>query len=261
VTLAVNMLREARTRYLQLRHARRVTLALDRAIVSFTFDDVPRSALVNGVPLLEQAGINATFYVAMGLGNAPDRSSDGADEGYLRPEDVAVLHRQGHHIACHTYSHYRLSTGSVDGLVADAQRNVALLEELLDGHRIRHFSYPFGEVSFPLKRRLSSGYDTLRSSRPGINAGTTDLNLLRAISIYDPLFDRALILDTISHAVRAGGWLIFYTHGVHDRPDSFSCTPSQLAWVIDQCMQQEMLLLPVSSAYEAVTATNGFRCE
>ncbi len=46
------LLRETKTRYLQSRYARPVSLGMKPAIVSFTFDDVPRTAFTNGVPLL-----------------------------------------------------------------------------------------------------------------------------------------------------------------------------------------------------------------
>jgi peptidoglycan/xylan/chitin deacetylase (PgdA/CDA1 family) len=219
--------------------------------VSFTFDDVPRSAFINGVPLLDKAGIKATFYVSLGL-SAGEGCADPEGDDYLTLDEIRSLHSQGHHIACHTHSHYRLSTGSVNGLVADAKRNVALLEELLDDTPVRHFSYPFGEVNFRLKHLLSADYDSMRSSRPGINLGAADLNLLRATSIYNPGFSRASMLKVIDRAASQGGWLIFYTHGVDSMPDEHSCTPEQLAWIIEQCMSRDMAILPVSRAYEMV---------
>ena len=254
MSVLARLLRETKTRYLQSRCVRRVSLGLERAIVSFTFDDVPRSAFMNGVPLLDEAGIKATFYVAMGLSESDVNPKGAIDEaGYLDRADIQSLHGQGHHIACHTYSHYRLASGSVSGLVADARKNVALLEELLDAGPVRHFSYPFGQVNFQLKRELSTAYDSLRSSRPGINSGVIDLNLLRATSLYNPGFSRASILETIDKAAQLRGWLIFYTHGVDSIPDDYSCTPEQLAWVIEQCAHRDMAILPVSSAYQAVT--------
>ncbi|HYQ71053.1 MAG TPA: polysaccharide deacetylase family protein [Gammaproteobacteria bacterium] len=247
-------LREAKTRYLQLRCARRVVLNEKRAIVSFTFDDVPRSAFTNGLPIMDEAGIKATFYVAMALSiREGDANSNTDGDAYLNTDDILSLHEQGHHIACHTFSHYRLEDGSVDGLITDARRNVALLEELLGKKPVRHFSYPFGQVNFELKCRLSPAYDTLRSSRPGINLGISDLNLLRATSIYNPTFSRTSMLGVIEKAARSGGWLIFYTHGVDDTPDDYSCTPEQLAWVIWQCASRDMLILPISSAHAAIS--------
>jgi peptidoglycan/xylan/chitin deacetylase (PgdA/CDA1 family) len=41
-----------------------------RPIVSFTFDDVPVSALANGATILEKHGVRGTFYVAGGIAGA-----------------------------------------------------------------------------------------------------------------------------------------------------------------------------------------------
>ncbi len=192
----------------------------------------------------------------MGLSCSDREANNEADgDGYLSADDIQSLHSQGHHIACHTFSHYRLSSGTVEELVADAQKNVALLEELLDAGPIRHFSYPFGDVNFQLKRQLSLAYDTLRSSRPGINQSIADLNLLRATSIYNPSFSHDSLLKTIDKAAQLGGWLIFYTHGVDAIPNDYGCTPAQLEWVIEQCTQRNMPILPISSAYAAVTGS------
>ncbi|URK86924.1 polysaccharide deacetylase family protein [Rhizobium sp. RCAM05350] len=57
----------------------------ERPIVSFTFDDVPDTALTNGAAILEKYGVHGTFYIAGGLEGRiePDRrliSADGCRE-------------------------------------------------------------------------------------------------------------------------------------------------------------------------------------
>ena len=70
--------------------------------------------------------------------------------------------------------------------------------------------------------------------------------LLRATSIYSSTFDKNKIKATIEEAEQFGGWLIFYTHGVDNNPDSYSCTPEQLEWVIRQCSESSAILLKIS---------------
>jgi peptidoglycan/xylan/chitin deacetylase (PgdA/CDA1 family) len=158
----------------------------------------------------------------------------------------------GHDIGCHTFSHYRLDQGSAEEMERDAVRNIRALEQILDGKRIEHFSYPFGQISFQAKRLLSGHYKTMRSSRPGINLARSDLYLLRAASIYAPSFDIEAIDSLIKRTVRRGGWLIFYTHGVDENPDSYSCTPEQLNRVIDRSKVSGARILPVSDAFETI---------
>ena len=49
-----------RRRYARLTHRRPARLTLDRPVVSFTFDDVPESAVHEGAPVLETEGVRGT---------------------------------------------------------------------------------------------------------------------------------------------------------------------------------------------------------
>jgi peptidoglycan/xylan/chitin deacetylase (PgdA/CDA1 family) len=181
----------------------------------------------------------------------------GGHETFLGPEEILDLNRCGHDISCHTYSHYRLSSGTAESMALDAQRNVRELCQLLDVASIDHFSYPFGQVNFKAKRLLGKNYKTLRSSRPGINQVSTDMYLLRAISIYSATFDKESIKRMIEKAELSGGWLIFYTHGVTDNPDAYSCTPEQFEWLLTQCKASTAQVLPVSQAYKSIVSSHG----
>ena len=92
--------------------------------------------LINGMPILNHYDVKATYYVAMGLVHSKPNNTKGTDrdiEMYLNPDDILELHHNEHDIACHTYSHYMLETGSAAELAQDACRNVAELRALL-GH-------------------------------------------------------------------------------------------------------------------------------
>ena len=246
---------ETKTRYYQSFANNRVPVRLERPIISITFDDVPRTALENGVPILDRHNIKATFYVATGLSKDSINKSRDENikyESYLYPDDIAGLHLSGHNIACHTYSHYMLDSGSPEGLERDAYKNIEALKSILGPVPIEHFSYPFGQVNFKTKKLLSKYYKSMRSSRPGINLSPTDLNLLRATSIYNPTFNKAHIIKLIKTTEQYGGWLIFYTHGVEDFPDNYSCTPVQFEWLIKQCSKSTAQLLTVSDACNTI---------
>lgn len=247
--------RESKTRYYQSFINNRVPIKLERPIISITFDDTPRTALENGVPILDSHNIKATFYIAAGLSN--DSINEPSNEiikheVYLYPNDILKLHHSGHNIACHTYSHYMLDTGSAEELERDARKNVRELKSILGPVSIEHFSYPFGQVNFKTKKLLSKYYKSMRSSQPGINLSPTDLYLLRATNIYNPTFNKAHIKQLINTAEQYGGWLIFYTHGVESSPDDYSCTPMQFEWLIKQCVKSTAQILPISEAYNAI---------
>src|SRR4051794_2067392 len=69
-------------------------------MVSFTFDDIPKSAATTGAAILEDHGARGTFYVSGGL-----VGTKSPDWTVAEPEDVVALHRRGHEIGCHTFSH------------------------------------------------------------------------------------------------------------------------------------------------------------
>ncbi len=246
------VVREAKTHFYQSFVNHRVPIKLSRAIISFTFDDVPRSAFTNAVPLLDRYGVKATFYVSAGLSDPGDAGYENALDEYLRPDDLVSLKQNNHHIACHTYSHYRLTDGNASKLYQDTQKNINSLQAILGDVPIDHFSYPFGQVNFQEKRLLAQQYKTMRSSRPGLNAGSTDLYLLRATSLYSSNFDRQAIERIIKQAVDLGGWLILYTHGVESSPDAYGCSPEQFEWVLEQCAASGADIQPINHAYQQI---------
>jgi peptidoglycan/xylan/chitin deacetylase (PgdA/CDA1 family) len=247
------LLREAKTRLLESYQARKVEVCLSKPIFSFTFDDVPESTRVNALPVLEDAGVAASFYVAAFLGDPSRRCrADDSPASFFTADDVRAVHRAGHQIACHTYSHYSLSQGSARELARDARLNREILGRLLGGVAIEHFAYPYGEVNFGAKKLLQSDYMSMRSTRPGINYGTVDLCLLRAEPIYHSSFSKAEIGELIRRTVSRRGWLIFYTHAVDRVPGDWGCTRDELAWVVEQCRLADGEILTVGEASERV---------
>ena len=191
---------------------------MDRPVVSLSFDDVPLSAFEIGVPILEASAVKATFYVCLGIEGASDERFIGADE-------IVALSDAGHEIGCHTFSHYRLATGSARGLVRDAIRNKNALGRLIGEKNVSSFSFPFGEVSLSAKRALRGEYDSLRSSRPGINRRTIDLACLRSFSVQRDVVSVPIISAWLDDLQEKGGWAIFYTHGVSRNPGYYDVRP------------------------------------
>jgi len=236
----ISVLAEIKGRLYESFYAKPCHVDPERPLFSVSFDDVPISAVTRGVPILEKFGIKATFYAALNIerrGPHEASSAEKSKRNFTSVDELRDLHRAGHHIGCHTYSHYRLASGTAAGLAWDALKNRLELSKALDGVRIDHFAYPFGEVSFRAKHLLEPGYLSMRTVRPGINSGRVDLNYLRAVGILARDFDRDRIQRWIDLNGRRRGWLIFYTHGVDPNPEPWDCLPDQLAWVIDACQR------------------------
>jgi peptidoglycan/xylan/chitin deacetylase (PgdA/CDA1 family) len=218
----------------------------DRPVCSFTFDDVEASAIRTGLPILAEQGVQGTWYVAGSfVGNGLERA------------DIETLTRAGQDIQCHTYSHYRLSNGSAAELREDAQANRRFMRDFVPAPGLEHFSYPFGQVNLAAKRALLKDYRTLRSVYPGVNARTVDLGLLRSNAIYAGNFDVMRVERLVQIAVRTGGWLIFYTHGVEAEPDAWGCRPEQLSATLRCCLDAGLEPLSVAQAYRRLTPADG----
>lgn len=227
--------------------ARPANIAWPRGVVSFTFDDFPKSALSAGGAILEKYGLRGTYYAALGLAG-----SDG-DTGALHDlDDIRAAHARGHELACHTYTHLDCSRAPVRAVLAEIAENAAALSALT-ASAPTNFAYPFGALSLAAKQALSSRFASCRGVSPGLNNGAVDLADLRTHRIYDGEFDETGLRRLIDRNSALGGWLIFYTHDVAAAPSRFGCTPAQLEAVVAyaaQCCE----VLPVRAVVPRVAA-------
>jgi peptidoglycan/xylan/chitin deacetylase (PgdA/CDA1 family) len=206
-------------------------------VVSFTFDDFPRSAWANGGPILEEYGARGTYYTAMGLAGT---------ENHLGPmferDDLLALQAHGHEIACHTFSHRDCCRAPWAEITAEIDDNTAALSSLLGGSPVTNFAYPFGGVSVSAKAVLKARFASSRGTGRGINQGTVDLADLLSTSLYSHNFDRGQLCQLIDDARAGGGWLIFYTHDVSETPSPFGCTPAQFRSIVGYATENTTVL-------------------
>src|SRR5947209_11228992 len=71
-----------------------------KPIVSFTFDDFPRSALTVAGKILDNYNVCGTYYAAMGLMGKITEVGEMFDS-----RDLKHLVAAGHELACHTFDH------------------------------------------------------------------------------------------------------------------------------------------------------------
>jgi peptidoglycan/xylan/chitin deacetylase (PgdA/CDA1 family) len=218
-------------------------------MVSFTFDDVPKSAATVGAAILEAHDVHGTFYV---IGSQVGTSSPLWD--MVDGEDVVALHRRGHEIACHTFSHKRACDLDAETLNAEIKRNQQYLRSLDSSIRIENFAYPFGYGSFVRKRQLKTVFRSCRSIVPGVNSGSVDLQFLRAMPLIDRRIDRDGIERAFDQAQTNNGWLIFYTHDVADEPSPYGCSPSLLNEALEAASRRKIPVLNMAEALQCAGA-------
>lgn len=206
-------------------------------VVSFTFDDFPRSAWTNGGAILEKYDRRGTYYAALGMAGTSNNLGPLFDL-----DDLRAAHAHGHEIACHTY-HHRDCARLMPGDIADEiDRNAVALAQVLGGAAIANFAYPFGGVSLSAKSELATRFASCRGTGRGINRGTVDLADLFSTSIYSRDFDRERLCQLIDDTQAASGWLIFYTHDVAEEPSPFGCTPEQFQSVVAYAVENTPVL-------------------
>jgi len=230
-------------------HVDRFRLRNRTPMVSFTFDDLPKSAVTTGAELLEAHGARGTFYVSGGLVGVgtPDWAAGEA-------EDVLALHRRGHEIGCHTFSHQRACDLDEVAMRQEIARNRDYFDALDPSMRIETFAYPFGYGSFARKYQLRGEFETCRSIVPGVNAGSVDLQFLRAMPMIDREMDRNRIDRAFDEAETSNGWLIFYGHDVSDRPSPYGCSPALLAHALEAAGKRKIPALTMAEAMRCARA-------
>ncbi|MGO9391057.1 polysaccharide deacetylase family protein [Rhodoblastus sp.] len=221
-----------------------------RPIVSFSFDDFPKSAVVNGAGLLASRGVAGTFYFCETF---RDREVDGIK--YYETSDLRALIDGGHEIGCHTASHIRVPRYSSAEIGKDLDENSSFLRGVLDDYKISTFAYPFGDMSVRSKLLLQKRFPACRSTNEGLNVGSVDLGALRASRLYSARTDEGALRALIKQAAATNAWLNLYTHDVDDKPNPFGCTPALLQSAIDMAQQAGCEILTVKNALGAI----GFR--
>jgi peptidoglycan/xylan/chitin deacetylase (PgdA/CDA1 family) len=228
---------------------RPVDIRCERPIVSFSFDDFPRTAASAGRQVLNELGIRGTYFVAFGLENAPTSGGPA-----FTIDDLHQVLNDGHELGCHTYGHdlsHRVTSARYE---ASVQRNQERLAELNLKVPWRVFAYPAGSASTGTKRIVQERFLCGRGTSPGVNAGNADLNLLRANSLYSDQRSAALHVAQIDEAIAKRGWLIFYTHDVQDQPSRYGCTATYLREIAQAAVDRGVEILPIGEAVERIQA-------
>lgn len=216
---------------------------LDRPVASFTFDDFPRSALLNGGAILERHGAAGTFYVS---GGHCGMVENGIEQ--FQAEDLRALVHRSHEIGDHGFAHLRLPRESSVRRAEDAVRNRRFVLGIVGDIMPTAFAYPFGLTSLRTKVQYAGMFASCRGTRFGINHGMLDLGQLRAVSLER---DRLAQLDlaAVLRETRArNGWVVFYTHGVSDRPGPYDTPLAEFERVVSACLAAGIEILPMRNA-------------
>ena len=216
-------------------------------LVSFTFDDFPRSALTNGGKILKKYGLEGTYYVAPMLANEVNIQGEHFDQ-----DDLQALLSDGHELGSHTYSHLSIHSNVLDDYVADVRMANAFVQKITGNDSKVNFAYPFGHVSLAGKSRIGQIQSSCRSTFDGINYGTIDLNILRANPLYGARGNFENVEELIRMNAKNGGWLIFYTHDVREEPSPYGCSITFFEQVVKRTIESRTRIMTVAAAIKEI---------
>jgi len=219
----------------------------NRPLISFSFDDFPRSALLIGGALLEKYHIAGTYYASLGLMGKTAPTGE-----IFRRADLAILSARGHELGCHTYDHRHAYDTPSDDFERSIIQNRRALEQVTREARFETMSFPISCPRPSTKRRCAEHFTACRGGGQTFNSGVVDLNHLSAFFIEQSRDDFSAINKVISATCRAGGWLIFATHDVCEDPTPYGCTPELFDLIVRSTIESSAEILPVSQALAAI---------
>ena len=218
-----------------------------RPLVSFTFDDFPRSAWLAAGPILGRYGISATYYASLGLAGTEGPSGRHFVEGDLR-EILAA----GHELGCHTHAHCPSWETRPAAFAESVRRNEAELRARLPWARFRSLSYPVSPPRAATKRLMSERFLCCRGGGQTHNAGEIDLSYLRGYFLEQAAGAIPPLAEAIASSASAGGWLILATHDVAAAPSRYGVTPEFLEHAVQLARASGAEVLPVAAAWDRI---------
>ena len=244
-----------RRRALCALYRRTVSLGNRGPIVSFTFDDFPRTAYSTGGAILEKFGTRGTYYVAGGLMNVRN------DLGELFvADDLHSLVERGHELGTQTFHHSSGRSLPLAAFLDDVQMGMKAMERI-GVPDSSNFAYPYGHATLRSKKNLGPVFASSRSVIPGLNGPEIDLNLLLANRLYGGADQCPLVEDLILRNEREKSWLIFYTHDVRPNPSEYGCTPGLFEYAVARVVRGGSRILTVRQALAEVGVETHNRME
>ena len=217
-------------------------------IISFTFDDFPRSAIVSGGTILESERLAGTYFTSFGLMGKTTPTGE-----IFHLEDLGRLTSGRHELGCHTFHHYPAWETAPKTYESSVTQNREAAAALLPREKMICHSYPISYPRPASKRRIARYFAGCRGGGQCINTGAVDLNYLSSFFIEQCHGNLSAIEQIVSVNIRSGGWLIFSTHDVSDHPTRFGCTPAFFEQIVACSVRSGATILPMGTALQRMT--------
>jgi peptidoglycan/xylan/chitin deacetylase (PgdA/CDA1 family) len=212
-------------------------------VVSINFDDGYESTFNNAVPILDAAGLKATFYIITKRLDTPT---------YMTTGQMFSLVAEGHEIGAHTRHHPHLVA---DGLTP-AQQQDEIQGSLNDlkalGLNPLTFAYPYGDHNDVVVSIVkNNGFAGARDTRPGFDNAMSPTFLLNADVQQDSNSpDASLIIQNIDKAVANNNWLILVFHRVDENGNPISIRHEVIQQTVDHIIQNKVPVVTMNQGLQ-----------
>jgi peptidoglycan/xylan/chitin deacetylase (PgdA/CDA1 family) len=227
---------------------RRLPMRNRTPIVSFSFDDFPRSAVQVAGAILRAHGARGTYYASLGL-----MGQEGPVGRLFTHADLLQTVADGHELGCHSYAHCDAWNTPPRVFERSVIENREALGSLLPRASFPTLSYP---INFPrphTKRRVSKYFSCCRGGCQRYNVNSVSPTYVGAYFIELARGNVDAMKRLIDANARDNGWLVFATHDVEDTPTRYGCTPAVFEAVVRYAVASGARLLPVAEAWHKVT--------
>jgi len=219
---------------------------LSGGVVSLSFDDQWHSAYLHALPLLEEHGFKATWFVACNLVGSTDLYSG---KKYMTWDEIINVAELGHEIGSHTLSHQRLSTMAANqALIIEELQESKHQIELKTSRKVDSFAYPFsdqGDEQGKVCALAGKIYKYSRGGDHGFNSWPFRTNGLFAWPLYENIYDIQWIKHLINYCMKHDVWLIFYTHDIEMEPTDYGCTPKYFECLLAYLRETNITVKPI----------------
>jgi peptidoglycan/xylan/chitin deacetylase (PgdA/CDA1 family) len=216
-----------------------------RPLVSLDFDDAWKTAYFNGLPVVEEFGMKATFGV---ISDTIDNVAGYGDE-YVTSAQIRDISARGHRIANHTRTHRPLPSLSGADLASEIQGAQTTLRQLT-GQSVNYFITPYCDYNSVVTNTVSQTHIGMRNCDDTINFknGYNRFNLRSYIVRNTTTLSE--IQTVLDRAKAENAWVIFMYHEVRDTQnyDDLWLSSSQLRQQLQLIRNSNISVLPAEDA-------------
>lgn len=227
-----------------------------KSAFSFTFDDSFISQYTYALPILDQFGIKATFFVISGA------VTDGLpqDWRYGYWWQFRQMAAEGHEIGAHTMTHpdlTTLKTGSLDTpgtLLYELYQSKMKIENEIPGYKCISLAYPYCSYDSTVENESAKYFEAARTCGDYVVSKNISGMKWYKINSEEPTFDlprnsvsddqdefNSYINNVQNKSINTGGWSVFFAHEVLPMQeiaagaDTSSWYPVSTDWLTQLC--------------------------